>query len=71
MYRSDLLRAKKAAKNYSVHDLCRGAKLSPMTLQKIMEGKENIKLDSLIKLAEFLEISQEDLFGDRQIERVI
>lgn len=70
-YRNDLLKAKKAAKDYKIEDLCNGAKLSPMTVTKILAGKENVDMRSLNKLAEFLEISHSDLFSDKPVEQVV
>lgn len=71
MYRNDLIKAKKAIRNLSVDDICTGAKLSPMTVQKILNGEINIELKSLEAVAKFLEISADDLFGKKELEKAI
>lgn len=71
MYRNDLIKAKKAAKGLTNEDLCKGAKLSPMTVTKILAGEENIELTSLQRLAAYLEIALEDLFSQKEVENVI
>jgi transcriptional regulator with XRE-family HTH domain len=71
MYRDDLIRATKAAKSLTVEKISCGAKLSPMTVAKILAGKKNIEIGSLEKIAIFLEISLEDLFSSKKIENVV
>lgn len=71
MYRNDLIKAKKAVKNLTNDDLCKGSGLSPMTVSKILAGEENIQLDSLKRLADFLGISVSDLFSAKELENVI
>jgi transcriptional regulator with XRE-family HTH domain len=71
MYRSDLIKAKKAVKNLTVEDLANGADLSPTTVSKILAGEENIELGSLKRLAQYLEIPIPVLFSEKEPESVI
>ena len=71
MYRNDLIKAKKAVRNLTNEDLCKGANLSPTTVSKILAGEENIELGSLKRLAQFLEISTPDLFSEKELENMV
>jgi transcriptional regulator with XRE-family HTH domain len=71
MYRDEVIRAIKAAKGLTNQEICDGAGVSPMTLGKILAGKRNIEMISLEKVADFLEIPYEDLFGSKKIESVV
>lgn len=71
MYRSDLVRAKKAALELSNEAICDGANISPMTLGKILKGEINIELKSLLSVAEFLKIPLNDLFSEKTVAEVV
>lgn len=63
MYRDDLIRAKKAARKLTLEDLETKTGLNKNTISDICNGKENIELQSLQKIALALGISMSDLFS--------
>lgn len=62
LYRSDLLRAKKAALNKKDADLLSSDVKSKATVGKILKGNHNVDLKTLRSIAATLEIEMHELF---------
>jgi transcriptional regulator with XRE-family HTH domain len=63
MYRSDLIRAAKAAKKLTLDDLEKSTGLNKNTISDICNGKETIELPSLQKVCEALNLKLSDVFS--------
>ncbi len=62
MYRADLMRAEKGKRRWTNEQLAEKSGLSRPTVAAILDNNEGVKLDSLIRVAEVLEIDLKDLF---------
>jgi len=66
MYRDDLIRAKKAAKNLTLEQLEEKTGLNKNTISDICNGKQSIELPSLAKVAKALDLPLSVLFDTNQ-----
>lgn len=65
MYRSDILRAEKAAQKETIETLANSTGLNPNTISDILNGKaKNPELNSLKKIADALGLTMESIFSE-------
>lgn len=70
-YRSDIIRAEKAAQKKTIEDLVQATGLNPNTISDICNGKtENPELNSLKKIALALGIDLQTLFSSKNRQRL-
>lgn len=65
IYRDDLIRAKKAARKLTNEQIATKSGLHINTVREICNGKENIELPSLQKVANALGLSMSSLFDSK------
>lgn len=68
MYRDDLIRAAKAAKQLTNDDIAKAAGLSSPTISGICNGDRDIKLKTLQSVAGVLGLQMDDLFTPKPEE---
>jgi transcriptional regulator with XRE-family HTH domain len=68
MYRDDLIRAEKAAQKKTLEDLREITGLNKNTISDICNGKENVEVPTLKKVAEALNLPMSELFKVKGIQ---
>lgn len=72
MYRTDLLKAKKAITGKSNETLATETGLDVMTISEIMRGvNRNFGIFTLNKVAKALGLTMSDLFSSKEIEKTL
>lgn len=66
-YRDDLIRSAKAAQKKTNEDIAQEAQLATATVSAICNGKEDILLSSLVKVAQVLNLQLSELFQTEKV----